>query len=79
MRLTVSVPDTVAEHARQLAARTGQSVSAVVAEAVTRHVAEARRRHAFDAIDALIGTGSGDPAAFDRVLGELRLDDDARS
>ena len=75
MRLTVSVPDAVAEHARQLAARTGQSVSAVVAEAVERHVADERRRHAFDTVDALIGTGSGDPAAFDRALDEMRRDD----
>ena len=75
MRLTVSVPDAVAEHARQLAARTGQSVSAVVAEAVERHVAEARRRHAFDTIDTLIGTGSGDPTEFDGALDELRRGD----
>ncbi len=78
MRLTVSVPDIVAEHARALAARTGQSVSAVVAEAVERHVAEARRRHAFDTIDALIGTGSGNPGEFDRALAEMRRDDDGR-
>ena len=57
MRLTVTVPDAVAEHARALAARTGQSVSAVVAEAVERHVAEARRREAFETVDALVGSG----------------------
>jgi hypothetical protein len=72
MRLTVTVPDAVAEHARQLAARTGQSVSAVVATAVERHVAEARRRLAFDSIDALIGSGDGDAESFDQVLGTLR-------
>ena len=71
MRLTVSVPDAVAEHARQLAARTGQSVSAVVAEAVERHVAEARRRHAFTTIDALIGSGGVAPDS-DRVLHQMR-------
>lgn len=75
MRLTVTLPDAVADHVRGLAARTGQSVSAVVARAVERHVAETRRRHAFDAVEALIGTGSGDPAAFDRALGEMRRDD----
>ncbi len=63
MRLTVTVPDIVAEHARQLAARTGQSVSAVVAEAIERHVAETRRRHAFDTIDALVGSGGIGPDA----------------
>ena len=78
MRLTVTVPDAVAEHARQLAASTGQSISAVVAEAVERHVAETRRRHAFDSIDALIGTGSGEPAEFDRALDEMRRDDAER-
>ena len=75
MRLTVTVPDVVAEQARQLAARTGQSVSAVVAEAVERHVAEARRRYAFDSIDALIGAGTGDAASFDEALAEVRCDD----
>lgn len=63
MRLTVTVPDVVAEHARALAARTGQSVSAVVAKAVEHHVAAERRRHAFDTIDALIGTGGVAPDA----------------
>lgn len=78
MRLTVTVPDVVAEHARQLAVRTGQSVSAVVSEAVERHVAETRRRHAFDTIDALIGTGTGDPTEFDEALADMRRDDAQR-
>lgn len=78
MRLTVTVPDAVAEYARQLAARTGQSVSAVVSEAVERHVAETRRRHAFDTIEPLIGTGSGNPAEFDEALAEMRRDDAQR-
>lgn len=73
MRLTVTVPDAVAEHARQLAARTGQSVSALVAAAVERHVAEARRRLAFESMDALVATGDPSTTAhFDRELDALR-------
>ncbi len=77
MRLTVTVPDTVAEHARQLAARTGQSVSAVVAAAVVRHVDAERRRLAFESIDALIATGDPNAAAgFDQELDALRRSSD---
>lgn len=78
MRHTITLPDAVADHVRGLAAHTGQSVSAVVAEAVERHVAEARRRHALGSIDALLGTGSGEPAEFDRALADLRRDDAER-
>ena len=76
MRLTVTVPDTVADHARDLAMQTGRSVSAIVADAVERYVAETRRRHAFDSVEAIIGTGSGDAAEFDRALDEIRQDAD---
>lgn len=69
MRLTVSVPDATAERARALAARTGQSVSAVVAAAVEQHVAAERRRLAADRVEALIGTA---PVSADAVLHEMR-------
>lgn len=58
MRLTVTVPDDVADQARHLAADTDRSVSAVVAEALAAHVASERRRRAFEAVDALIGSGA---------------------
>ena len=56
MRLTVTVPDDVADQARQLAAESERSVSSVVAEAIAGHVTAERRRRAFDAVDALIGS-----------------------
>lgn len=71
MRLTVTLSDAVAEQVRDLATRTGQSVSAVVAEALERHVTEARRRHAFEVIDTHIGAGHARPDAGDE-LGAMR-------
>jgi predicted DNA-binding protein len=71
MRLTVTVPDPVADEAKRLAEATGRSVSSVVAEAVERHVATERRRLAAERIDALIGTVEVAPAADD-VLREIR-------
>ena len=70
MRLTVTVPDDVATQARQLAAESDRSVSAVVAEAIAGHVASERRRRAFDAVDALIGSttiASGVDAKLDAL------------
>lgn len=75
MRLTVSVPDLVAEQVRTLAAQTGQSVSSVVAAAVERHVAAERRRLAADRIQALIGTATVSDEA-DAVLREMRRTSD---
>ena len=71
MRLTVTVPDDVADQARRLAADTDRSVSSVVADALAGHVAAERRRRAFEAVDALIGTAavSGD---VDRELDAMR-------
>ena len=73
MRLTVTVPDNVADQARQLAAETERSVSSVVAEAIAGHVASERRRRAFDAVDALIGTTAVAPGV-DAELDALRDD-----
>lgn len=72
MRLTVTVPDAVADQAKQLAADTDRSVSAVVAEALAAHVAAESRRRAFEAIDALIGSADPDPEAAARFDAELR-------
>lgn len=79
MRLTVTVPDDIADQARQLAADTDRSVSSVVAEAIADHVAAARRRRAFETIDALVASGPADPDAasrFDAELAALRADSD---
>ena len=79
MRLTVTVPDDVADQARQLAAETDRSVSSVVAEAIADHVAAERRRRAFDAVDALVGSAAPDPktaARFDAELDALRAGSD---
>ena len=67
MRLTVTVPDVVADQARRLAEDSGRSVSAVVAEALAGHVAAERRRRAFETIDALIGTAVVSPDADDEL------------
>ena len=75
MRLTVTVPDDVATQARELAADTDRSVSAVVAEAIAGHVASERRRRAFDAVDALVGT-TAVGAGADAELGAMREDGD---
>lgn len=80
MRLTVTVPDDVADQARQLAADTDRSVSSVVAAAIADHVAAERRRRAFEAIDALVGSPDPEPpdpeaaARFDAELDALRAD-----
>jgi predicted DNA-binding protein len=71
MRLTVTVPDPVADEAKRLAEVTGRSVSAVVAEAVERHVTAERRRLAAERIDALIGNVEV-AADADDVLREMR-------
>ena len=71
MRLTVTVPDDVADQARQLAADTDRSVSSVVAAAIAGHVASERRRRAFDAVDALIGSTAVAPD-IDAGLDALR-------
>lgn len=71
MRLTVTVPDDVADQARQLAAESDRSVSSVVAEAIAGHVAAERRRRAFDTVDALIGSAAVEPHV-DAELGVLR-------
>ena len=71
MRLTVTVPDDLAEQARQLAEATERSVSSVVAEAIADHVRAERRRHAADRISALIGAGGVSPDA-DAILREIR-------
>ena len=65
MRLTVTVPDDVADQAKQLAADTDRSVSAVVADALAGHVAGERRRRAFEAIDALVGAADVSATADD--------------
>ncbi len=71
MRLTVTVPDDVADQARQLAAETERSVSSIVATAIEGHVASERRRRAFDAVDALIGSTAIAPDV-DAELGAMR-------
>ena len=71
MRLTVTVPDPVADEAKRLAEATGRSVSAIVAAAVERHVADERRRLAAERIGSLIGTTPVSPDA-DEVLREIR-------
>ena len=79
MRLTVTVPDDVANQARQLAAESDRSVSSVVAEAIAGHVTAERRRRAFGAIDALVGSAAPDPdaaAQFDAELDALRAGSD---
>ncbi|OZC01467.1 ribbon-helix-helix domain-containing protein [Rubricoccus marinus] len=79
MRLTVTVPDDVADQARQLATESERSVSSVVAEAIAGHVATERRRRAFGAIDALVGSAAPDPngaAQFDAELDALRAGSD---
>ena len=76
MRLTVTVPDDVADQARQLAAESDRSVSSVVAEAIAGHVTAERRRRAFDAVDALVGSAASDPdaaAQFDAELDALLM------
>ena len=75
MRLTVTVPDDVADQAKQLAAETDRSVSSVVATAIAGHVASERRRRAFDAVDALIGSTAVAPGV-DAELDAMRNDSD---
>lgn len=75
MRLTVTVPDPVADEARRLAADAGLSVSAVVADALARHVAAERRRRAADRVGALVGTGGVAPDADD-ILRQMRRESD---
>ena len=77
MRLTITVPDSVAEHARQLAGETGRSVSSIAADALAKHVREERRRLAFESIESFIGTGDeAEGEAFDRELRALRAGSD---
>ena len=71
MRLTVTVPDDIAEQARRLAAESDRSVSALVAEAIASHVAAARRRRAADRIAPFIGAASVAPDA-DATLEAIR-------
>ena len=71
MRLTVTVPDDVADQARQLAAESDRSVSSVVAEAIAGHVTAERRRRAFDTVNALIGS-TGVAPGVDAELDAMR-------
>ena len=74
MRLTITVPDDVANQARALAAESDRSISSVVAEAIAGHVT-AERRRALDTVDALIGS-TRVAAEVDAELDALRAASD---
>ena len=75
MRLTVTVPDDVANQALTLAAESDRSISSVVADAIAGHVAAEGRRRAFDTVDTLVGS-TRIAAEVDAELDALRAASD---
>jgi metal-responsive CopG/Arc/MetJ family transcriptional regulator len=67
MRITVNVPDPVAEEAEEVAEEAGISLSALFAQAVESYLARRRRDRAIERINALIGTGRVTPDALDEL------------
>jgi predicted transcriptional regulator len=75
MRLTVTVPDDIAEAARDLAAEADTSVSALVAEAIAEYVTDVRRRRAAERIQAVMAEAEVAPDAV-QVLEQMRRESD---
>lgn len=76
MRITVSVPEQLAEEARRAARSDAISVSRLFADALEFYLRDARRRRLGNEVIALIGAAGVSDDALD-ILEEGRADDRA--
>ncbi len=77
VRITVHIPDDIAQMAEEVAKEAGIPVSALYAEAIEAHVKALRWKQAIEAINSLIGKTYIAPD-FDEQLEEMRRDDPER-